>query len=220
MRLRSGGSLGTRPLSGTRAPCAPRPGSPPAAGKQVWKGLGSGDHSRSRSRRDETLKMEVRVGLVGHSQQLRPARTSVSAPAARCSQPRTHPRGAPSKVTELTGAKSTSSRSEWLPGRAAPGGVSECQKRKLISLHRIPVLAKDERSAYPRRGLRRPGRRSPEVAPQPTRARLSGASGSTGRGRLGAEKMITPRSSLGALNRLSPAPPRAGGRFCSPFSAC
>ena len=125
LRLRSGEAWGLV-LSGTRAPCVPQPGSPPAAGKQVWKRLGFGDHhSGSRSRRDQTLKMEVRVGLlVGDSQQLRPARTSVSAPAACCRQPRTRPRGAPSKATELTRRRArTDSRSEWLPDRAAPGGA-------------------------------------------------------------------------------------------------
>lgn len=55
------------------------------------------------------------------SQQLRPARTSVFAPAARCSQPRMSSRGAPSKVTELRSAKSTKTRNEWLPDRATPG---------------------------------------------------------------------------------------------------
>lgn len=129
--------------AGTRAPRAPQPGSPPAAGKQVWKRLGFGDHhSGSRSRRDQTLKMEVRVGLlVGDSQQLRPARTSVFAPAARCRQPRTCPRGAPSKATELTRRRAPTAAVSGCPTVLHPEGLSECQKREAISLDRTPAPA-------------------------------------------------------------------------------
>lgn len=104
----------------------PQPESPPAAGKQVWETQGVGDHSGSQLPRLDTENEGAGwAGGVGSggSQQLRPARTSVFAPAARCSQPRMSPRGAPSEVTELRSTKSTNTLNDWLPDCAAPGGA-------------------------------------------------------------------------------------------------